>query len=52
MLNTREEKKNVFAATPAFVLTSETVVCIMDAVTAEKKVAIVVTSKYLDVLNF
>ena len=52
MLKTSEEKKNVLAATPAFVPTSDAVVCIIEAVTAEKNVAIVVMSKYLDDLDF
>ena len=52
MLKTSEEKKNVFAATPAFVSTSNAVVWIIEAVTAEKNVAIVVMSKYLDDLDF
>lgn len=50
ILKTRDEKKNVFAATPAAVSTSDTVACIIDAVTPDKNVAMVVISKYRDVL--
>lgn len=50
MLKTRDEKKNVFAATPVAVSEADAVTCIIDAVTPDKKVAIVVMSKYLDVL--
>lgn len=52
MLKTYEEEKKVFVATPAFVSTSDAVVWIIEAVTAEKNVAIVVMSKFLDGLDF
>lgn len=45
MLKTSEEKKNVFASTPTAVPASPAVVCIMDAVTPDRKVATVVMSK-------
>ena len=48
ILKTSEEKRKVFAATPTVVVSSSVVTCSMEAVTPERKVAIVVMSKYLD----
>lgn len=52
MLKTREEKRKVLAATPARVSKSGAVVCIIEAVTPESNVAIVVKSTYRDAFVF
>lgn len=47
MPKTSEEKNSVLARTPTMVCSSSAVVCIIDAVTPESNVAIVVMSTYL-----